>query len=93
MRGVTARRLAQVGLGILLLIVIRSLAEFFRLRFVLGDALTFAQATPFVAGALFAALALALAAVCHAAALHRASIAIALATIISLIVYKVAAIG
>ncbi len=88
MRGVTARRLAQVGLGILLLIVIRSLAEFFRLRFVHGDALTIAQVTPFVAGALFAALALALAAVCHAAALHRASIAVVVATVIALFVYK-----
>jgi hypothetical protein len=87
------QRLAQVGIGILLLVVIRSLAEYFRLRYVHGDALTIAQVTPYVAGALFAAVALALTVACYLAARHRASIGIAIATVVSLLIYKVAVVG
>jgi hypothetical protein len=87
------QRLAQVGIGILLLVVIRSLAEYLRLRYVHGDALTIAQVTPYVAGALFAAVALALTVACYLAALHRASIGIAIATVVSLLIYKVAVVG
>jgi hypothetical protein len=93
MRGFTAPRLARVGLAILLLIVVRSLAEFFRLKYAHGDSLTIAQVTPFVVGALTATLALALAAIWHAADFHRASIATTLAAIIGLLTYKIVAIG
>jgi hypothetical protein len=93
MGGVTAQRLAQVGQGILLLIIIRSLAEFFRLQYLHGHSLTIAQVSPFIAGALVAALALAVAAACHAAAFHRVSIATTVATVVGLLVYKIAAVG
>jgi hypothetical protein len=82
-----------VGLGILLLVVIRSLAEFFRLQYVHGSALTIAQVTTFIAGALFAAVALALAVACYAAALHRTSVGIAVTTVVALLVYKIVVIG
>ena len=40
--------------------VVRSIGEYFRLQQLHGDALVIGQITPFVAGALFAAIALAL---------------------------------
>jgi len=89
----TPPRFAQVGIGILLLVIIRSLAEYFGLRHVHGDALTIAQVTPYVAGALFAAVALALTVACYLAAFHRASIGITIATIVSLLIYKIAVVG
>lgn len=89
----SAQRLAQVCIGILLLIVVRSLSEYFRLQYVHGDTLAIAQLKPYVAGALFAAVALALALMCYLAALYRISIAVTAATVAALIAYKFAAIG
>jgi hypothetical protein len=89
----TSQRLAQVGIGTLVLIVIRALAEYFRLRYVHGEALTVAQVTPYVGGALFASVALAAVLVCALAGLYRSSTAIAAAAVLALLVYKVAWIG
>jgi hypothetical protein len=50
---------AQVSIGVLLLVIIRSPGEYFRLQYLHGDALVIGQVTPYVAGALFAAVALA----------------------------------
>ncbi len=48
-------RWAQIGITIELLIVIRTLGEFFRLRHVQAANFSIALATPYVAGALIAA--------------------------------------
>ena len=69
------------------LVIIRSLAEYFRLLYFHGDA----QVTPYVAGALFPAIALA--AICFFASLYRVSIGIAIATVIVLLIYKIMVIG
>src|SRR5215475_11240692 len=53
-------RVAQVSIGVLLLVIIRSLGEYFRLQYLHGDALVIGQVTPYVAGALSADVALAL---------------------------------
>jgi hypothetical protein len=71
MARLSARRVAQVCIGILLLVIVRSLGEYFRLRYLYGDALLIGQVTPQVAGALFAAVALALALACYLAGLYR----------------------
>ncbi len=55
MASLRPHRLSQIGLGVLLLIIIRTLGEFFRLQYVKGDALTIAQAEPYVGSALFTA--------------------------------------
>lgn len=89
----TSQRLAQVGIGILVLVIIRSLAEFFRLGYVHGSALTLAHVTPYVGGALFASVALAAALICTLAGLYRSSTGIAAATVLALLVYKVGWIG
>ena len=47
-------RIAQISIGILLLVIIRSLGEYFRLQYLHGDALVIGQVTPYFAGALFA---------------------------------------
>jgi hypothetical protein len=89
----TTLRLAQVSIGVLLLVIVRSLGEYFRLQYPHGDALVIGQVTPYVAGALFAAVALALAVLCYFTSLFQTSIAIAAATVILLFAYKVAVVG
>jgi hypothetical protein len=41
-------RVAQVSIGVLLLVIIRSLGEYFRLKYLHGDALVIGQVTPYV---------------------------------------------
>ena len=55
MRRISPQRLSQIAIGVLLLIIVRSLGEFFRLQYVEGEALTIAEVAPFVGSALFAA--------------------------------------
>lgn len=89
----TPQRLSQIGVGVLLLIVIRSLGEVFRLRYAYGDALTIAKVEPYVASALFVAIVLAAALVGHALARYRIVITVAIATVLLLLIYKIAVIG
>lgn len=89
----STQRLAQVSIGIHLLIIVRSLSEYFRLQGVHGDTIAIAQLTPYVAGALFAAAALALVLICYLAAPYRISIAMTAVTVAALLAYKVVAIG
>ncbi len=93
MSRIAPERLSQIGVGVLLLIVIRSLSEVFRLQYVHGDALTIAQVTPFVGSALFTAIVLAAALVCHVWGRYRVVIAAVIATVVLLLVYKIAVIG
>jgi hypothetical protein len=90
MTRLSALRLAQVSIGVLLLVIVRSLSEVFRLQYLHGEALGLKQVTPYVAGALFATVALALTVICYFASLYRASMAITAAALILLFVYKVA---
>ncbi len=87
------QRLAQICIGILLLVIVRSLSEFFRLQYLHGETLVIGQVTPYVAGALFAAIALALTVIAYFANLHRTSIAITVATVVLLLIYRIAVVG
>ena len=87
------QRLAQICIGILLLVIVRSLGEFFRLQYLHGGTLVIEQVTPYVAGALFAAIALALTVIAYFASLHRTSIAITVATVVLLLIYRIAVVG
>ena len=73
--------------------IVRSLGEYFRLQYLHGDALVIGQVTPYVAGALFGAVALALTVICYFACLYRVSIAIGVASLILLFVYRIAVMG
>ena len=57
----------------------------------LGDKLTFGQVTPYIAGSLFATLALSLTIICYFRGLYRLSVGISGATLILLFLYKIAA--
>ena len=85
--------LAQIGIGVLLLVIVRALSEFFRLQYLHGEGLVIGQVTPFIAGALFATVALALTLICTFAGLYRASMAVTVTALIFLFVYKVAVMG
>ena len=86
-------RLAQVGIGVLLLIIIRSLGEVFRLQQVQAEPVTIAQITPFVGSALVTAVVLAAALVCKAGGRDRIVIGGVIATVLLLLVYKIVVIG
>jgi hypothetical protein len=90
MARMTPERLSQISVAVLLLIVIRSLGEFFRLQYVRGDALTIAQTEPYVGSALFTAIVLAVALACHAWGRYRIVIGVVIATVVLLLAYKIA---
>ena len=86
-------QLAAIGVAVLLLIVIRTLGEVFRLEYVRGDALTLGEIRPFIVGALAASVALAVSLLANWAGRLRLSAIIAASTVVLLIIYKVTAIG
>jgi hypothetical protein len=63
--------LLTVSIGVLLLVIVRLLSEVFRLQHLHGEAFVIGQVTPYVAGALFAAVAFALTVICYFASLFR----------------------
>jgi uncharacterized membrane protein len=88
-----AHRLAQVGICVQFLALVRSLAEVFRLRHVQGAALDVATVAPYVGGALLAALLTWVAVLCYFAGRDRSAAVVAGLTIVALLVVKIAMIG
>ena len=56
MARLSAQRLAQIGITVQFLALVRTLAEFYRLRAAHGPALTVPGIAPFVGGSMLAAL-------------------------------------
>jgi len=90
---VTRERWAQIGISVQFLIVVRTLAEIFRLRHVEGAGLSVAAAMPYVGGALIAAGCCWAAVILYFFRRYTLSAALALATVLGLVAYKVAFIG
>jgi hypothetical protein len=90
---VTRERWAQIGITTQFLIVVRALAEIFRLRHVHGANFSAAVAMPYVGGALIAACSCWVGVTCYFFQRYTLSAWIALANIVVLLVYKVAVIG
>ena len=88
-----AHRLAQVGICVQFLALVRTLAEVFRLRHVQGPALDVATLIPYVGGGLLAAVLTWIAVVCYFAGRDRAAVAVAGLTIVALLAVKIALIG
>jgi len=88
-----AHRLAQVGICVQFLALVRALAEFFRLQHVQGPALTVATIAPYVGGALLAALLTWVAVLCYFAGRDRTAIGAVVLTIVALLAVKIVAIG
>jgi hypothetical protein len=86
-------RLAQLSICVLFLVLVRTLAEFFRLESVLGSGLQLATIAPYVGSALFTALATWAAVLCYFAGRNRAAVGVAAVTILSLLVVKIVVIG
>ena len=80
---------AQVAIGVLIVVVIRSIAEFFRLGGSAGVPLTGEQFF-YIEGALAAACAALIALALHAFGRHAAAVLFTFAAIIGLIVWKTA---
>ena len=89
----TKERLAQIGITIDFLIVVRTLGEFFRLRHVLSTNFSTAVATPYVGGALIAAGSCWAGVILYFFRRYTLSAWIGLATVVVLLVYKIAVIG
>lgn len=93
MARISAERAAQVAIVILVLIILRSLGEVFRLRYVQGDALTIAEVVPYVGSALATTLVLAGALGAYCFQRYRLVIGGTVATVVLLLIYKIAIIG
>jgi hypothetical protein len=90
---VTRERWAQIGITTQFLIVVRTLGEVFRLKYVHGTNFSAAVAMPYVGGALIAACFCWAGVALYFFRRYTLSSWIALATVIILLVYKIAMIG
>jgi len=90
---VTRERWAQIGITVQFLIVVRTLGEFFRLRYVLGTSFSAAASAPYIGGALIAACFCWASVTLYFFRRYTLSAWIAVTTVVVLLVYKIAAIG
>jgi hypothetical protein len=90
---VTRERWAQAGITIQFLIVVRTLGEIFRLRYVEGAKFSIAVAMPYVGGALIAACFCWIAVTLYFFRRYTISAWIAPASIIILLAYKIVFLG
>jgi len=89
---VAKERWAQIGITIELIIVVRTLGEFFRLRHVYGTQFSTAAAALYIGGALIAACSCLMAVSFYFFRRYTLSAWIALSTVPILVVYKIAVI-
>ena len=85
-------RLAQVGICVQFLALIRTLAEFFRLEHVEGARLRIGTVAPYVGAGLLGAVLTWVAVLCYFAGRDRAALAVVGATILALLAIKIAVI-
>jgi hypothetical protein len=82
-------RLAQIGICVQFLALVRTLAEFFRLQLVQGATLRVATVAPYVGAGLLAALLTWTAVLCFFAGRDRTALGVAGVTILILIIVKI----
>ena len=87
------QRWVQLGIMLEFLVLVRTLAEYFRLRYRLGPTVGLAAFAPFVPPLLAGTIATWVTVLSYFAGRYRIALALWLATLLSLLVYKVAAIG
>jgi hypothetical protein len=93
MAPISARRVSELAITGLFLALVRTLAEYYRLRYVRGAALLLADVTPYITGGLMAALGACAAVVAYFVGRYRLATGIVVAMIVSMLVYKAAVIG
>jgi hypothetical protein len=89
----SSQRLAQIGIGVQFLALIRTLAEYFRLQYVYGPELQLTTVAPFVTGGLLAAVFTAVAVFCYFIGKYSLVVWVAAITIVALLAYKVIALS
>jgi hypothetical protein len=82
-------RMAKIGIGVQLLILIRLPAEIFRLKHLYGSAFAFAAAEPYIAGELITAVCAGLAVAVYFWNKHQVTIWVAAFNVLILIGYKI----
>ena len=85
----SAERSAQAGIILLFVVIVRSLAEYFRLERAYGYALPRHILSEYVGGALIAVVATAICTIFYFARRYRSVVTLVIATIVALLVYKV----
>ncbi len=93
MARLTRERWAQVGITIQFLALVRTLGEFLRLKYVQGAEFTVAFGEPFVVGALVTAVSCWISVTLFFLRRNTSAICISIAAIITLLAYKIIAIG
>jgi hypothetical protein len=93
MSRISARRLSELAITALFLALVRTLAECFRLRYVVGTALALDEVAPYITGGLMAALGAWAAVAAYFFGRYGVATAIVVAAIAAMFVYKVVVIG
>ncbi|MEO7418232.1 MAG: hypothetical protein ABI163_14310, partial [Thermoanaerobaculia bacterium] len=93
MARITARRLSELAITGLFLALVRTLAEYYRLRYVRGTALGLAEVAPYITGGLMAAVGAWTAVGAYFFGRYRVAIGIVVAVVVAMLVYKVVVIG
>jgi hypothetical protein len=93
MARISARRVSELAITGLFLALVRTLAEYYRLRYVRGAALSLAEVAPYITGGLMAGLGAWAAVVAYFVGRYRLATGIVVAMIVSMLVYKAAVIG
>jgi hypothetical protein len=83
-----SHRLAQLGVCVQFLALVRTLAEFFRLEHVDGPALRVATLAPYVGAALLTALLTWAGVLCYFAGRDRTAVGVAGVTVVALLIIK-----
>jgi hypothetical protein len=93
MARISARRLSELAITGMFLALIRTLAEYYRLRYVRGMALGMTEVAPYITGGLMASLGAWAAVVAYFVGRYRVAIGIVVAVVMAMVVYKVVVIG
>ena len=92
MKKISAERLAQIGIGVEFLALIRTLSEYFRLKRFGTQRMTVEMAEPYIVGALIAAVYTAISVGLYFYRHYKAVAIVAAATVAMLLAYKLMAI-
>lgn len=93
MTRLSSERLAQIGIGVIFLILLRTLGEYYRLRYTLGPGQGLQAFQPFLTGLLLAVTGAAVAVGLYFGRRFRLVVWSAGLTVAALLVYKVVVIG
>ena len=89
----TREQWAKIGITVQFLALVRTLGEYFRLKYTHGAQLSLARVEPFVTGALLSALLCWLAVVLFFFRRYRSAFVVSAATVLVLLIYRFYAIG